>query len=88
MRAEPAAPEVIRKAFGNFGYWQAAGIRGRNCARFTNSFNFLQQTALDFEIFDYGLDDPVHLCKFLQIVFKIADRNQPGKRRFEKSCGP
>ena len=43
--------------------------------------------ALDLQVFDDGLDDPVNLGELLQIVFKVADGDQARQRRLEEGGG-
>ena len=47
----------------------------------------LQQAALDVQIFDDGLDDPVDFGELRQIVFEVADGDQPRQRRLKEGGG-
>ena len=87
VRAEPRATEIIWKAFDDFGDGQTAGVGRDDGARFANGFDLAQQAALDFQILDDGLDDPIHIGQLLKIVFKISDRHQPRERWFEEGRG-
>ncbi len=55
---------------------------GRRCAS-----HFLQQAALDGEIFGHGFDDPVGLGAPREIVFEIADGDAAGRRGREERGG-
>ena len=85
VRAEPEAAEVIGKAFDDLGHRQPAGVGGDDRAGLANRFDLAQQAALDLEVFDDGLDDPIDVGEFLQIVFEVSDGHQAGERRLEES---
>ncbi len=82
--AEPRAPEVFGKSGGDLRHRKSAGVGGDDGARLADGLHLLQQRALDFEVLDDSLDDPVHLGQTLQIVVEISHGDQPRKRRFEK----
>ena len=50
-------------------------------------FHLLQQAALDVEVLDDGLDDPIDVGELFQIVIEIADRHQARERWLEKRGG-
>ncbi len=82
------AAELVGEAFDDPGHRQPAGVGGDDRARLANGFDAAQQAALDLEVFHHGLDDPVHVSQLLQIVFEVADGDQPGQRRLEKRGRP
>ena len=84
VRAEPAAAEVVGEALDDFGDRQAAGVGGDDRSRLADGIDLAQQFALQLEVFDDRLDDPVHLGELLQVVFEVADGDQPLQRRLEE----
>jgi hypothetical protein len=74
--------------FGDFGYRKAAGVGGDDGAGLADGFHFLQQRALDFQVFDDRLDDPVDLGQLFEIVVEIADGDEAREGRgFEEGGG-
>ncbi len=73
MRAEPAAAEVVGEALGDLGDGQSAGVGGDDGSGFADGVNLAQQFALQVEVFDDGLDDPVNFRELLEVVFKVAE---------------
>ena len=43
---------------------------------FRMASTFFSKSPLDLEILNHSFENPIHLGQFLQIVFKIADRDQ------------
>ena len=84
MRAEPAAAEIVGESFGDFADRQAAGVGGDDRPGFADRFHLLQQSPFEFEILDHGLDDPVDVGQFLQIVVEIAHGDEARQRRFHE----
>ena len=84
VRAEPEAAKVIGKAFDDLGHRQAAGVGGNDGAGLANGFDLAQQAALDLQVFDDGLDDPIHVGQFVKIVFEVPDGDQARERRLEE----
>ena len=64
MRAEPAAPEIVREALSNFSYGQAAGVGGDNGPGLADALDLAKLRPLQVQILDDCLDDPVHFPKF------------------------
>ena len=87
VRAKPGPAEVVGESFGNFADGEAAGVGGDDGARLADGFYFSQEGALQVEVFDDGLDDPVDVGEFLQVVFEIADGDESGERRFHEGGG-
>ena len=85
VRAEPVAAEIVGKAFSDGRHRQSAGVGGDDRSGLANGFYFAQQLALDFEVLDDGLDDPVAFGEPLQVVVEVADGDQLGEVRF-KEC--
>ena len=48
---------------------------------------FFSRAALDIEVLDHGLDDPVHFGQLLQVIFEVADRDQARQRGSMKAAG-
>jgi len=84
VRSKPIAAEVVGKTLDDLGHRQAAGVRRNDGAGLADCLNLAQQAALDLQILDDGLDDPVHVGQVVQIVVEVPDRYQPGERRFEE----
>ena len=86
MRAKPGPAEFVGESFGNLADWQAAGVGCDDRPGLADGLHFPQQRALDFEILDHGLDDPVDVGELFDVVFEIANGDQSGERRLHE-CG-
>src|SRR5271169_10214 len=84
VRAKPRTAKVVGEAFGDFGDWQAAGVGGNDGSRLADGVDLAQEFALEVEVFDDGLDDPVHFGEFLEVIFKVADGDQTFQRRLHE----
>ena len=84
--AEPGAAEIVGEAFGNFADRQAAGVGGDDGAALADGFDFAQQGTLQVEVLDDGFDDPVDFGELLQIIVKVSDGDEAGKRGIHE-CG-
>ena len=87
MRSKPAAAEVLGETFGDLADGQAAGIGGDDRSRLADLLDLAEQFALEVEIFDDRLDDPVNFGELLEVVFEVADRDQAIERRLEEGGG-
>ena len=84
VRAEPMAAEIVAESFRDFIHRQAAGVRGDDCPGAPPRFHPAQQVALDVQVFDYRLDDPIAIRERLQVVFEVADLDQPCQRSLKE----
>ena len=84
VRAEPIPAEILRKSFCNFRHRQPAGIGGDNGSRPAHRLHFAQQLALQLQVFDHRFDDPVGAGHELQVIFKVANSDQPRQPRLKK----
>src|SRR5580658_5685601 len=72
VRAEPRALKVFRKSFGDLCHGKSASVGGDYRARFAYRLHLLEQRALDFEVLDNGLDNPIDIGQPFQVVIEIS----------------
>ena len=77
VRAQEMALEILAASLGDGADGQAAGVGRDDRARFANGIQPGHQVALDRQILDDGLDDPVGIGQSIDVVFEIAGRDQP-----------
>src|SRR5581483_11574041 len=87
MRARPMALEFVGEPFGDLADGKAGGVGGDDRAGAAMRQDFLQQAALDGEIFGDGFDDPVSLGAPDEVVFEIADGDAGGGGGREEGGG-
>ena len=76
VRAEPCSPEVVGESFRDLADRKPAGIGGDDGSRFADRLNFPEQTPLDLQVLNHGLDDPIDVDQFFEIVFEISHGHQ------------
>ena len=81
------ALELVGKAFGDLPDGKAGGVGGDDSAGAAMRQNFLQQAALDGQIFCHGFDDPVGLRAPGEVVLEIADGDAGGRGGREERGG-
>ena len=81
------ALELVGEAFGDLADGKAGGVGGDDRAGAAMRQNFLQQAALDGQIFGHGFDDPVGLGAPGEIVLEIADGDAGGRGGREEGGG-
>ena len=77
MGDQEVAAEACRQAVGELGERQGRGVGGDHGARLADPVELAVEGALDVQLLDHRLDDPVDLAKTLQIVLEIAGGHQP-----------
>ena len=73
MRAQETPRELLGQTFGNAADGNARGIRADDGVRLDNLRQTSHQRALDIEVLDDDLDDPIGVADSLQVVFNVAD---------------
>ena len=87
MRAKPGAAKIVGKAFGDLCTGRPLVLVVTMVPGLRTASTFFQQRAFDVEILDDGFNDPIDLGELVEVVFKVADRNQAGERRVHESGG-
>ncbi len=87
MRAGPMVLKLVGKAFGDLPDGKAGGVGGDDGAGAAMRQDFLQQAALDGQIFGDGFDDPVGLGAPGEVVLEIADGDARGRGGREEGGG-
>ena len=85
MSAKPVAAEIVAEALGDGMHGQAAGIGGNDGSGLAHGLDLAQQSALEIEIFDHGLDDPVAVGQQAEMVFEVAGGDQAGQTGLHES---
>ncbi len=85
--AEPVAAEVFAEAFADGSDRQTASVGGDQRSGLTDGFHFLQQRALQFEILNHSLDNPIDVREFCQVIFEVADGDELSEIGMEEGCG-
>lgn len=85
MRAKPVAAEIFAETFGDGMHGKSAGVGGDDGAGLAHGFYLAEQSALEFEVFDDGFDDPVALGEETEMILEVSGGDQAGESRFHES---
>ena len=87
VRAEPVTPEVVAAAFGHRRDRNPGRVRADDRCRASSGVDFLEQRALDVELLDDGLEDPVAVLEPREVASKLAGGDQLPRVRREEGIG-
>jgi len=78
MCADKVAAETIGSPFGQLIHGQARRVAADDAPGLAHLFEPRKEVALDVEIFDDGLDDPIGLTQLIEVIAEIAEHHEIG----------
>ena len=76
MSAQEMLAETFRQPFSDRCDRYAGSIGADNAGRFPHRIDAFHQLALNLQVFDDDLDDPICLADHLEIIFQVPDFHQ------------